>query len=136
MRRQTGFRPLVVKRRSPSDQLPGSTFGPSHLSVGPDGASHLSPLGQYDSGVLYKSPGRSFLETPLYSSRAPLEVGSAQLVLAESNACAGQTEPGSRHTISEQCPLRRVDVPPTNGSGNMGNLWQARGRPLLFPRSP
>ncbi len=34
----------------------------------------------------------------------------------------GQTEPGSRHAILEQCPLRRVDTPPTNGSGNMGNL--------------
>ncbi len=35
------------------------------------------------------SPGRSFLEVPLYSSRAPLKVGSAQLALAESNTCAG-----------------------------------------------
>ncbi len=37
-------------------------------------------------------------------------VGSAQLVLTESSAHAGQTEPGSRHAISEQCPLRRVRV--------------------------
>ncbi len=44
-------------------------------------------------------------------------MGSAQLALAESNACAGQTEPGSKHAISEQCPLRRVDAAPTNGSG-------------------
>ncbi len=57
-------------------------------------------------------------------------MGSAQLALAESNTCDRQTEPGSRHAISEQCPLRRVDAPPTNGSGNMGNLRQARGRPL------
>ncbi len=129
MQRQTGFWP-----RSPSHQLPGSMIGPSHLHVGPEGASHLSSLGQYDSGVQYKSLGQSFLEAPLYSSIAPLEVGSAQLVLAESNACAGQTEPGRRHAISEQCPLRRVDVPPTNGSGNMRNLWQARGRPLRLRR--
>ncbi len=94
------------------------------------GASHLSSLGQYDGGLLYKSPGRSFLEAPVYSSRVPLEVGSAQLALAESNACAGQTEPGSRHAISEQCPQRWVDAPPTNGSGNMGNLRQAIGQPL------
>ncbi len=52
--------------------------------------------------------------------------------LAESSACAGQTEPGSRHAISEQCSLRRVDAPPTNDSGNMGNLRQARGRPLCL----
>ncbi len=85
-------------------------------------------------GDVSNSPRRSFLEAPLYSSRAPLEVGSAQLALAESRACAGQTEPGSRHAISEQCPLRRVDAPPTNGSGNMGNLQQARGRPLRLRR--
>ncbi len=85
-------------------------------------------------GDVSNSPRRSFLEAPLYSSRAPLEVGSTQLAVAESRACAGQTEPGSRHAISEQCPLRRVDAPPTNGSGNMGNLRQARGRPLRLRR--
>ncbi len=102
MRRQTGFRPLVEKGKSPSHQLPantGSMFGPSRFFVGPEGASRLSPLGQYEGGVLQKSLGWSFL-------KAPLEVGSAQLALAESNACARQTEPGSRHAISEQCPLR------------------------------
>ncbi len=142
------------KGRSPLHQLPGnacSMFGSSHFSVGPEGASHLSPLGQYDDdlyrtppsycplgqydgGVLYKSSGQFFLKAPLYSSRAPLEVGSAQLALAESNACVGQTEPGCRHAISEQCPLRRVDAPPTNGSGNMGNIRQARSRPLHLRR--
>ncbi len=73
MRWQTGFQPLVEKGRSPSHQLPGnsgSMFGPSHFSLGPEGASRLSSLGQYDSGVLYKSPGQSFLEAFLYSSRA------------------------------------------------------------------
>ncbi len=95
-----------------------------HLSARPEGTSRLSPHGQYDGGVLHKSPGQSFLKAPLYSSRVPLNVGSVQLALAESNACARQTEPGSRHAISEQCPLRRVDAPPTNGSGNKGNLRQ------------
>ncbi len=59
----------------------GSMVGPSHLSARPEGTSRLSPCGQYDGGVLHKSPGRSFLEEPLYPSRAPLEVGSAQLAL-------------------------------------------------------
>ncbi len=93
----------------------------SHLYVRPEGTTRLSPFGQYDGGVLLKSPGRSFIEVPLYPSRAPLEVGSAQLALAKSSARAEQTEPGSRHAISEQCPLRRVDTPPTNGSGNQVN---------------
>ncbi len=104
------------------------------LSARPEGTSCLSPLRQYDGGVPHKSSGWSFLEAPLYSSWAPLKVGSAQLVLAESNAYAGQTEPGSRHAISEQCPLRQVDAPPTNGSQNMGNLQLARSRPLRLRR--
>ncbi len=106
----------------------------SHLYVRPEGTTHLSLFGQYDGGVLLKSPGRSFIEVPLYPSRAPLEVGSAQLALAKSSARAEQTEPRSRHAISEQCPLRRVDTPPTNGSGNIGNLRKARGRPLRLRR--
>ncbi len=104
--------------------------GLSHLSAIPEGKSRLSPFGNYDSGVLHKSPGQSFLEAPLYTSREPLDVGSAQLVLAESSARVRETEPGSRHAISEQCPLRRVEATPTNGSGNTGNLQQARGRPI------
>ncbi len=107
--------------------------GPSHLSARPEGTSHLSPLGQYDSGVLHKSLS-SFLEAPLYPSRASLEVGSAQLALAESNACFGQTEPGSRHAILEQCPLRRVDAPPTNGPGNIRNPREVRDQPLCLRR--
>ncbi len=137
MRRQIGLRPLVEEGRIPSHQLPGnagSMVGPSHLSARPEGTSCLNLFGQYDGGVLHKSSGLSFLEAPLYPSRAPLEVGSAQLALAESSARAGQTEPGSRHAISEQCPLRQVDFAPTNGSGNMGNLRQARGQPLRLRR--
>ncbi len=38
---------------------------PDLSSVRPEGAPRLSPLRQYDGGVLYKSPGRSFLEAPL-----------------------------------------------------------------------
>ncbi len=134
---QTGLRPQVEEKSLPSHQLSGnagSIVGLSHLSARPEGTSCLSLFSKYDGVVLHKSPGWSFLEAPLYSSREPLEVGSAQLALAESSAHAGQTEPGSRHAISEQCPLRRVDAPPTNGSGNLGNLRQARGRPLRFRR--
>ncbi len=90
------------KKRLPSHQLPGnagSMFGPLHLSARPEGTSHLNPFGQYDCGVLYESPGLSFLEVPLHSNRASLKMGSAQLAFTESNACAGQAEPGSRHAI-------------------------------------
>ncbi len=61
-------------------------------------------------------------------------MGSAQLAFTESNACAGQVEPGSRHAISEQCPLGRVDASPTNSSQNLGDLRQGRGRPLHLRR--
>ncbi len=81
---KTGFRPLIEKGRSPSHQLPGnagSMFWPSHFSVRSEGASHLSPFGQYNGGVLYKSPGRSLLEALLYYSRAPLDVFSPPRVI-------------------------------------------------------
>ncbi len=113
---QTGFQLLVERRRSASHQQPGnsgSIFGPLYLSARPEGTSCLSLFGHHDSGVLYKSSGRSLLEAPLHSSRAHLGMGSAQLAFAESNACVGQVKPGSRHAISEQCPLRQVDAPPT-----------------------
>ncbi len=89
---------------------------------------------QYDGGVLYKSPGWSLLEAPLHSGSATLGMGSAQLAFTESNACAGQVEPGSRHAILEQCPLGRVDAPPTNGSQNLGDLRQGRDRTLCLRR--
>ncbi len=58
----------------------------------PDLKGHqgLNPFGQNDCGVLNKLPGRSFLKAPLYPSRAPLDVGSAQLPLAESSISNGQ----------------------------------------------
>lgn len=34
---------------------------------------------------------------PLHSGEAPLGIGSAQLLFAESNACAGQVQPRSRY---------------------------------------
>ncbi len=69
VRRQTGLRPLDEEGRLPSHQLPGnagSMVGPLPLSARPEGTSHLNQFGQYDGGVLHKSPGRSFPEVPLY----------------------------------------------------------------------
>ncbi len=40
----------------------------------------------------------------------------------------------ARSACSSWSTLRRVDAPPTNGSGNMGNLWQARGQPHRLRR--
>ncbi len=129
VRRKTGFWPLVEKGRSPSHQLPGkvaiclglrtflSDLRRHHVLVRSDRmtvVSYIKRLGGLSSRLLF------------FSSRTPLEVDSAQLALAESNACAGQTEPGSRHAILEQCPLRRVDAPLTNGSAN---IWGIFGRP-------
>ncbi len=86
-------------------------FGPSHFSARLEGTSRLYPLGQYDGGVLHKSPGWSF---PFLSFLFILEVGPALLALADSNACARQTEPWSRHAISEQCtPGERTVHPQT-----------------------
>ncbi len=137
VRGKTSFRPLVERGGSASHQLPGnagSMFGPLQLSARPEGTPRLSLFGQHDSGVLYKLSGRSLLEAPLHSGRAPLGMGSAQLAFTESNASAGQVEPGTRHAISEQSPLGQVDAPPKNGSQNLGDLRQGRGRPLRLKR--
>ncbi len=40
--------------------------------------SCADPLGQHVHGVLYKSPGRSLLEAPPHSGRAPSGVSSIQ----------------------------------------------------------
>ncbi|KAI2657603.1 Protein P [Labeo rohita] len=70
----------------------------------PEGAPHLSPFGQLDSSVLHESPGQSLLEVPLYSGGAPLGMGLAQFAFTESDTCAGQVEPGSRHEDNSHCP--------------------------------
>ncbi len=73
---------------------------------------------------------RPLLKAPLHSGRALSGMGSTQPVLAKGSAYAGQVEPRCRHVIPEQCPLRRVDAPSADGSDNLGDLWQGRGRPL------
>ncbi len=114
------FGPLVEEGRLLSYKRPGNTgsmVGPSHLSARPEGTSRLSPFGQYDGGVLHKSPGRSFLEAPLYPSRVPLEVGSAQLALAESSALAGQTRVWIYSALSGRWEFI-LSTPPPLGSRN------------------
>ncbi len=74
------------------------------------------------------------LKAPLHSGRTSSGMGSTQPALAKSSTYTGQIEPGSRHVISEQCPLRRVDAPSADSSENLGDLWQGRGRPLRLRR--
>ncbi len=61
-------------------------------------------------------------------------MGTSQPTFIEGSTRAWRAEQGSRHAISEQCPLRRVDAPPTKCSGNLGDLLQGRGRPLCLNR--
>ncbi len=99
----------------------------SNLPAGPDRTPCASPLRLHDSGGLYKLPRQAHLETPFQDGKAPLGVGTSQPTFIEGSTRAWRAEPGNRHTISEQCPLRRVDTPPANGSGNLGDLWHGRG---------
>ncbi len=85
-----------------------------------------------DDGGIYKSPRRAPLETSFWDSKAPLGVGLSQPTFIEGSTRAWRAEPGA--CISEQRPLRRVDAPPTNGSENLGDLWQGRGQPLDLKR--
>ncbi len=59
-------------------------------------------------------------------------MASVQPVFAESNACARQTEPGCRHVITEQRPLRGIDAPSAGGSGNLGDLMGIKAEINLF----
>ncbi len=123
-------------RKSPH-QLSGnasSVSSPSCLFTRPEGAPRSGPLGQHDHGGLHKPPKRALLEAPLHFSGTPLVMGTAQPAFAQSNACARQTERGRRHAVMEKLLLRRVDSPSASDSGNMGDLWQGRGRPLRLKR--
>ncbi len=137
VRRQTDFRPLVERGERAPHQLLGNASSMSSLPVlpaRPKGTPRANPLRQHISGVLHKSPRRPLLEAPLPSGRAPSGMGSTQPALAKSSTYTGQVEPGSGHVISEQCPLRGVDAPSADGSEDLGDLWQGRGRPLRLRR--
>ncbi len=74
-------------------------------------------------GVIHKTPGRSRLVVTLHAGERPSCVGTEQSALAEGNACAGQTEPRSRHVVEERL-FRGMDASPARGSENLGKLWQ------------
>ncbi len=63
---------------------------------------------------------------PLHFIGAPLGM--------KSNACARQTEPGCRHAITKERPLREMDAPSAGGLGDLGDFWQGRGRPFHLKR--
>ncbi len=137
VRRQTDLRPLVESGERLPHQLLGNVSSLSSLPVFPAGPNRTpcaDSLRQHVRGVLYKSPGRCFLEAPLYSGRAPSGMGSAQPALAEGSTPARQTEPRSGYVISEQCPLRGVDAPSAGGSEDLEDLWQGRSRPFRLQR--
>lgn len=133
VRRQTSVGHLVEWGKSATYQLLGNVgnlSGPLDLTASPGGSPCLSMVRQYDIGALRESPGCAHLETPLQVGRVPLGMGTSQPGFAKSNACAGQTELGSWHAVLEQCPLWRMDALPSDGSENLGNLWE--GREQLF----
>ncbi|KAI2668545.1 Gag-Pro-Pol polyprotein [Labeo rohita] len=137
VRRQPSFRPMVESGGRVSHQLPGnagSMSRPSLIPARPEGTPCTDPLGQHDCGVLHKSSGGSLLQTPLHPGEGPSGMGSAQPGLTESGSRTGQTEPRGGYAITKQCPLRRMDDSPTDGSENLGSLWQGRGRPLRLKR--
>ncbi len=120
--------PLCEGRESASHQLLVNANSMSSLPVlpaRPDGTPRVNPLGQHVCGVLHKSP-----RGPLSIGRTPSGMDSTPSALAESSAHTAQIEPRCGQVISEQCPLRGVYTPSADGSENLGDLWQGRGRPL------
>ncbi len=100
------------------------TFLPDHILVRSDSMKVVSYI-NHQGGLSSK---RLFILVESLLEWAQLNL------CTESNTCAGKVEPGSRHAISVQCPLGRVDAPPINDSQNLGDLWQGRGRPLRLRR--
>lgn len=84
----------------------------SDFSATPGGTPHPSPLRQHDDGVARAI----LLHPPLHSSGESLRLGTVQPVFTEGSACAWQTEPESRHAVSEQCTLGRMYAPPPMAS--------------------
>ncbi len=63
-----------------------------------------------------------------------LRSAQLKLRLLRATHVPGKLNLGADMLSRSNVPSRRVDAPPTNGSGNMGNLRQARGRPLCLRR--
>ncbi len=136
VQRQTDLQSMGQGGIDPAHQLlrnASSMSGLSILPTGHTGTPCASTLRQHVRGVIHKTPGRS-LEVTLHAGERPSCVVTEQSALAEGNACAGQTEPRSRHVVEEQRLFRGMDASPARGSENLGNLWQGSSRPLCLQR--
>lgn len=134
--RGTGLRLLVEVGKSATCKLPRNASSFSSFSGFPSGHEGLpcpSPIGQHDRGVLHKSPEGIVKCLFILTKKTP-RMGTAQPAFAESVACPGQIEPGSRYAVQEQCPVRGVGAPPPDGSRNLEDLQEGSGRPLCLRR--
>ncbi|KAI2646365.1 Gag-Pol polyprotein [Labeo rohita] len=118
------------ERRAPGYGLQKEGGHDRRFQHGSEGAPCAGLLGQHDCGVLYKSPGGTFLQAPLHSSEGPSGVGSAQPVFTEGNTRTRQTEPRCGYVIAKQRPFWGMDASSAGGPEDLGGLWQGRGRPL------
>ncbi|KAI2659229.1 Gag-pol polyprotein [Labeo rohita] len=123
----TSFRPLDESRSRDSHQLPGdagSVSSPSLLLARSEGTPCAGPLGQHDGGVLYKSPGGTFLQAPLHSSEGPSGVGSAQPVFTEGNARTRQTNQGADMLSRSNVPSGEWTLHPQA----VQKIWEVFGK--------
>ena len=119
--------PLVRTRKAPSYQLPGNASSSQRADalLSPhQGPTRRSPLGQHGRGVLHKSPRRPRFQFPLQAGRAPPNMGSAQPELAESGACARDTQPGPDRLSRNNVPTGEWSLHPQT----VRLLWRRFGR--------
>ncbi len=125
--------PLCEGRESASHQLLVNANSMSSLPVlpaRPDGTPRVNPLGQHVCGVLHKSPRGPFLEGLCLLAEHLLVWTQPHLHSLRAAHIPRKIESRCGQVISEQCPLRGVYTPSADGSENLGDLWQGRGRPL------
>ena len=132
---QARLRLVVTPGKAPTHKLSrdeSGRFGTQSPAPIPQRRTCPGPNGQYDSGVLHKSPVWTQIELLARNGQESNLMVPMQPALAESSACTWRPESGGGHVIQGQPSPRRMVSPPSDGSVDMGYLRQSGSRPLCL----
>ncbi len=137
LRRQTCER--RVKGRVPllAYKLPGTQGclpGFEVFSPRSRGVSYHSQDGQYGGCVPHKPPRRFEVAHPGQACASSSPLVPRQVPLFEGGSRSGSTEPGRRSSVETEAQAGGMDVEPSDGSPDLGSVWQSGGGPLCFSR--
>ncbi|KAL0147873.1 hypothetical protein M9458_056832, partial [Cirrhinus mrigala] len=100
------------------------------LSPRPERPPCVGPHRQHSGGLLHQPPGRSAF-APLVQAGAPDPcVVPGQTPLAESSACPGVSQFGSRRPVEAGAEARGMDASPRGGEADLEIVWPGSGGPL------